>query len=170
MKLYEVKLLSEFDYLATDYTYANFMTGIKVLFLCVHNSARSQMAAAYLKIFGGDIFDVESAGLEPGILNPLAIEVMKEDGIDISQNNTKSVFDFYQEGRSFEYVITVCDKEASDRCPIFPGMHKKINWSFDDPSKFTGTWDEKLSATRLVRDQIKNAVMHFIREVIPAVK
>ena len=85
------------------------MNKISVLFLCIHNSARSHMAEAYLKKFGGDRFDVESAGLEKGNLNPLAIEVMKEDGIDISHNKTKEVFDFVKQGRSFYYVITVCD-------------------------------------------------------------
>src|SRR5450432_719643 len=115
------------------------MSKTKVLFLCIHNSARSQMAEAYLKKFGGENFHVESAGLEPGKLNPLAIEVMKEDGIDISQNSTNDVFEFFKQGRIFQYVVTVCDKEAADRCPIFPGLNKKINWSFEDPSKFEGS-------------------------------
>ena len=137
----------------------------KVLFLCVHNSARSQMAEAYLKKFGGDNFHVESAGLEPGKLNPLAVEVMKEDGIDISQNPVNDVFQYFKDGKIFQYVITVCDKEASDKCPIFPGLNKKINWSFEDPSKFAGTMEEKLEATRIVRDKIKNAVKEFIQEI-----
>lgn len=141
------------------------MTRIKVLFLCIHNSARSQMAEAYLKKFGGNLFDVESAGLEPGTLNPLAVQVMLEDGIDISLNPTNDVFEFFNQGKTFRYVITVCDKNASDRCPFFPGMHKKINWSFDDPSKFQGTELEKLAATRLVRDQIKEAVLGFINDL-----
>ncbi|MDQ3142765.1 MAG: arsenate reductase ArsC [Bacteroidota bacterium] len=141
------------------------MSKTKVLFLCVHNSARSQMAEAYLKKFGGDNFLVESAGLEPGNLNPLAIDVMKEDGIDISQNRTNDVFDFYKQGKLFQYVVNVCDTEASDRCPLFPGMHKKINWSFEDPSKFMGSYEERLAATRLVRDNIKIAVQNFINEV-----
>ena len=141
------------------------MSNIKVLFLCVHNSARSQMAEAYLKKYGGDKFHVESAGLEPGKLNPLAIEVMKEDGFDISQNPTKDVFQMFLEGKIFNYVVTVCDKEASDRCPIFPGLSKKINWSFEDPSKFDGSKEEKLTATRGVRDKIKNAVLLFKDEI-----
>jgi arsenate reductase len=123
------------------------------------------MAEAYLKKFGGDKFHVESAGLEPGTLNPLAVEVMKEDAIDISQNPTNDVFEFFKHGKFFQYVITVCDKEASDRCPIFPGVNKKINWSFEDPSKLTGTHEEKLAATRIVRDKIKNAVQDFMKEV-----
>ena len=137
----------------------------KVLFLCVHNSARSQMAEAYLKKFGGDDFISDSAGLEHGTLNPLAVEVMKEDGIDISNNTTHGVFDYFKEGKIFQYVVTVCDKEASDRCPIFPGMNEKINWSFPDPSKFTGTHEEKLEQTRKVRDLIKQAVLDFINKI-----
>lgn len=141
------------------------MTKIKVLFLCIHNSARSQMAEAYLKKYGGDQFEVESAGLEPGILNPLAVEVMKEAGIDISTNKTKDVFQLYEQKKSFHYVITVCDKESSDRCPVFPMLSEKINWSFEDPSAFSGTHEDKLLATRLVRDQIKTAVLKFIHDI-----
>jgi arsenate reductase len=135
---------------------------IKVLFLCIHNSARSQMAEAYLKKLGSSRFFVESAGLEAGAMNPLAVQVMKEDGIEISGNKTKNVFDFFNDGRTYDYVITVCDKEASDRCPVFPGMKSKINWSFEDPSKFTGLHEEKLEKTRAVRDNIKNAVQEFV--------
>jgi arsenate reductase len=122
------------------------------------------MAEAYLKKFGSGKFHVESAGLEPGTLNPLAVQVMNEEGIDISAKVTNDVFDFFRKGKTFHYVITVCDKEAAEKCPAFPGVHEKINWSFDDPSGFTGTQAEKLDATRLVRDQIKQAVMQFVQE------
>jgi arsenate reductase len=88
------------------------MEKIKVLFVCIHNSARSQMAEAYLNELAGDRFIAESAGIEPGVLNQLVVESMKEDGIDISGNMTKSVFDFYKHGKLFNYVITVCDKEG----------------------------------------------------------
>lgn len=145
------------------------MNQIKVLFLCVHNSARSQMGEAYLKKYGGNTYHVESAGLEPGKLNPLAIEVMKEDGIDISSNPTNDVFDFFKQGKIFHYVITVCDPKASESCPIFPGMINKLNWSFSDPSKFEGSHEEKLQQTRVVRDQIKNAVMNFVNEIAATV-
>ena len=138
------------------------MYQIKVLFLCIHNSARSQMAEAYLKKFGGEKFYAESAGLEPGKLNPLAVEVMKEDGIDISNNPTNDVFDFFKEGKIFHYVVTVCDPKASESCPVFPGMMEKINWGFSDPSKFEGTHQEKLQQTRLVRDLIKSSVQDFV--------
>lgn len=123
------------------------------------------MAEAYLKKFGGDRFFTESAGLEAGKLNPLAIEVMKEDGIDISQNKTNDVFEYFKEGRLYQYVITVCDEASAAKCPIFPGVNKRINWSFADPSAMTGTHEEKLAATREVRDKIKAAVQNFINEV-----
>lgn len=139
------------------------MNQTKVLFLCIHNSARSQIAEAYLKKFGGDTFHVESAGLEPGKLNPLAVAVMLEDGIDISQNPTNDVFDFFKAGKKFHYVVTVCDPEASESCPVFPGMLKKINWSFSDPSRLEGTYEEKLESTRRIRDQIKSAVQQFVK-------
>lgn len=143
------------------------MSKIKVLILCVHNSARSQMAEAYLQKFGGENFHIESVGLEPGNLNHLAIEVMKEEGIDILQNPTNDVFEFFKQGKIFQYVVTVCDKKASDRCPVFPGLTKIINWSFEDPSQFEGSGEEKLGATRSVRDKIKDAVRQFIKEVTP---
>ncbi len=139
------------------------MTKIRVLFVCLHNSARSQMAEVYLKKFGGDKFEVESAGIEPGGINPLAIEVMKEDGIDISKNPVKSAFDLFVQGKTYLYVITVCDEATADRCPVFPGLSKRIAWGFDDPAAFTGTHEEKLAKTRFVRDQIKTAVQDFIK-------
>ena len=139
-----------------------YMKKIKVLFLCIHNSARSQMGEAYLKKFANDLFMAESAGLEAGTLNPFAIKAMAIDGIDISQNKTKNVFDFHREGKSFDFVITVCDEANASRCPLFTGPHKKINWSFEDPSSFTGTEEEQLIMTIKIRDQIKTAVLDFI--------
>jgi arsenate reductase len=140
------------------------MEKFKVLFLCVHNSARSQMAEAFLNQLAGDIFKAESAGLEPGILNPLVVEVMQEIGIDISGNQTRSAFDLFKQGLTFNFVITVCDAANAERCPIFPGVTKRISWSFDDPSSFTGTHEEKLAKTRLVRDKIKSEVEKFANE------
>jgi arsenate reductase len=138
------------------------MRKVKVLFVCVHNSARSQMAEAFLNQLAGDEFLVESAGLEPGILNPVVVEVMKETGIDISANQTKSVFKFFKEGRMYHYVISVCDEAGAERCPVFPGIAKKLVWSFEDPSSFHGTHEEKLVKTRVVRDKIKIEVENFI--------
>jgi arsenate reductase (thioredoxin) len=137
---------------------------IKVLFVCVHNSARSQMAQAYLEKLASDRFSAKSAGIEPGELNPLAIEAMKEEGIDISKNETKSVFDFYKKGTLFNYVISVCDEATAEKCPIFPGHAKRLHWSLEDPASFEGTWKEKLQKTRGVRDKIKQKVEEFIKE------
>ena len=136
----------------------------RVLFLCIHNSARSQMAAAYLQRIGGDRFDVESAGLEPGRLNPLAVAAMKDDGIDISTNGTRSVFDLFKNGRRFEYVISVCDAASAERCPVFPGVATRLNWSFADPSTFTGSEAERLKRTIEVRDEIRAQVRRWADE------
>ena len=135
---------------------------VKVLFVCVHNSARSQMAEEFLKKYGGKRFLVESAGLEPGELNPLAVAVLKEEGIDISGKKTRSVYDLYKQGKTYNYVITVCSKEAEERCPIFPGNGRRENWPFADPSKFSGSLDEKLRRTREVREEIKAKVRQFL--------
>jgi len=138
----------------------------KVLFVCVHNSARSQMAEAFLKKYGGDRFEVESAGLEPGKLNPVVVEVMKEAGIDISQNKTKSVFDFFKQGKSYDYVVTVCDESQAGACPVFPGtaVTKRLHWGFDDPSSFQGTLEERTAKTRVVRDKIKQQIIKWVNE------
>lgn len=134
----------------------------RVLFVCIHNSARSQMAEAFLKKYGGDLFEVESAGLEPGKLNPVVVEGMKDAGIDISQNKTKSVFDFYKQGKLYNYVITVCDESQSERCPIFPGIAQKLHWGFPDPSAFAGSPEEKLKKTKEVRDQIEAKIKDWL--------
>jgi arsenate reductase len=134
------------------------MPKIKVLFVCVHNSARSQMSEAFLNHYFGDQFEAESAGLEPGKLNPIVVDAMKEIGIDISGNKTKSVFDYYKQGRMFKYVITVCDQTAAERCPIFPGVAEKIHWNFPDPSALQGTYGEKLEGTKKIRDLIKDKI------------
>jgi len=120
------------------------------------------MAEAFLKQLARDRFEVESAGLEPGTLNPLAVEVMKEVGIDISQNKTKSVFDFYKQGRRYDCVITVCDESQSGTCPVFPGATEQLHWGFDDPSGFQGAWKEKLEKTREVRDKIKSRIIEWL--------
>jgi arsenate reductase len=139
-------------------------TKTRVLFVCVHNSARSQMAEAFLNTLAGDRFEASSAGLEPGRLNPLAVEVMREAGIDISGNTAKSVFDLYKNGALFKYVIAVCDAEAAQRCPTFPGITRTLLWSFPDPASFTGTREERLARTRDVRDAIKARVEKFIAD------
>jgi|WetSurSiteA1Bulk_404760.scaffolds.fasta_scaffold42877_2 arsenate reductase (thioredoxin) len=137
----------------------------RVLFVCVHNSARSQMAEAFLNALAGDRFEAASAGLEPGPLNPLAVEVMKDAGIDISKNQAKSVFELYKSGALFGYVIAVCDAEAAQRCPTFPGITRTLVWSFPDPDAFTGSPEERLTKTRQVRDAIKARIEKFIEAV-----
>src|SRR5258707_6716935 len=130
----------------------------KVLFICVHNSARSQMAAALLNKRCGKYFEAKSAGLEPGKLNPLAVEVLREIGIDISKNKTQAVFDVFKSGELFAYVITVCDESEAESCPIFPGVATRLHWSFPDPSKFSGAHEEKLKEARQVRNTIANTI------------
>lgn len=137
----------------------------RVLFICVHNSARSQMAEALLKKMAGDKFEVVSAGLEPGSLNPLAVKAMADMGIDISHNQTKSALELSQAGEPFDYVITVCDESQAEQCPFFPGPARRFHWSLPDPSALTGTQDEKIAATIAIRDQIKARVEEFVQEV-----
>jgi len=122
------------------------------------------MAEAFLNQLDNGKFKAESAGIEKGKLNPYAVLAMKEVGIDISNNETKEVFDLFTQGRLYQAVITVCEKEAAEKCPIFPGMVKRITWSFPDLSKFTGTDEEILVKVRVVRDEIKQKVIEFIEE------
>jgi arsenate reductase (thioredoxin) len=136
----------------------------KVLFVCIHNSARSQMAEAFLKKYGNESFEAESAGLEPGKLNPNVVEVMKQVGIDISNNGTQSVFDLFQKGKLYNAVITVCDQASAESCPVFPGKVKRLAWSFTDPSRFRGSKEKILEETAKVRDEIEEKVLSFIKE------
>ncbi|HSP62396.1 MAG TPA: arsenate reductase ArsC [Pyrinomonadaceae bacterium] len=139
----------------------------KVLFICIHNSARSQMAEAWLNHVCGDSFEAQSAGLEPGKLNPLAVRVMSEAGIDISQKKTQGVFDVFKSGQLFGYVVTVCDETSAERCPIFPGVTKRLHWSFPDPSTVTGTDEEKLEKVRAVRDEIREKIEEWCEKNCP---
>ncbi len=141
------------------------MEKIKVLFVCLHNSARSQMAEAFLNSLFADRFYAQSAGLEAGVLNPLAVRAMKEEGIDISKNKTKSVFDFYKKGELFQYVITVCDQSNAERCPIFPGNARRYHWSFPDPAEFKGRDEERLTKMRILRGQIKEKIVLWVKEI-----
>jgi len=141
----------------------NKLNRTRILFVCIHNSARSQMAEAFVNTFYNDKFIAESAGLEPGILNPLVVKSMDEIGIDISRNPTKDVFEFYKKGNLYDYVITVCDEASGQRCPIFPGALKKINWSFEDPSALKGSEEEKLIKIALIRDSIKTKLEEFLK-------
>jgi arsenate reductase (thioredoxin) len=142
----------------------------KILFVCNHNSARSQMAEAIINHFYGDRFTAESAGFEKGILNPYAVKALSELNIDISKNETKEVFDLFKEGRFYSYVITVCDESNAERCPIFPGVINIIHWSFADPSAFTGTDTEKLNKTKEVRDKIKIQIDEWVKDLTNGTK
>jgi arsenate reductase len=139
----------------------------KVLFVCIHNSARSQMAEAFLNRICGGEFEAHSAGLEPGRLNPVVVEVMREIGIDISGNKTKAVTDMLKSGATFDQVVTVCDETNAERCPVFPGAGKRTHWSFADPSSFQGASEEKLAGTRAVRDAIEAKIKAWCGEVCP---
>ncbi|MEH0018343.1 MAG: arsenate reductase ArsC [Desulfobacter sp.] len=135
---------------------------MKVLFICGGNSGRSQMAHALLTKLGGKDFQVKSGGLSPAkAVNPLVAEVMKEEGIDLSQNTPKAVFDFVKSGELFTHVITVCDRETDDNCPIFPGIRKRENWPFPDPEKAAGTREEQLEQVRQTRDNIKARLIDY---------
>ena len=136
----------------------------KVLFVCIHNSARSQIAEAFLNKYGEGRYKAESAGLEPGKLNPNVVKVMQEASIDLSQKGTQSVFDLFRKGNLYHAVITVCDGASAEQCPIFPGRVKRIAWSFEDPSAFKGTEQEILEHTREIRDEIESAIQDFIKE------
>ncbi|OHD57341.1 MAG: arsenate reductase [Spirochaetes bacterium GWF1_51_8] len=139
------------------------MENIKILFVCTHNAARSQIAEAYVNLLGGDKYTAESAGIEPGPgLNPYVVRAMAEDGIDISKNSVDKVFDFFREGRKYHYVVTVCDESQREQCPVFPGLKMRMHWGFSDPSKFEGTDDEIMAQVRTVRDRIKEKVKQFL--------
>jgi arsenate reductase len=137
---------------------------IRVLFVCIHNSARSQMAEAFLNELGKGEFIAESAGLEAGNLNPYVVKAMKEIGYDLSKNKTKSVFDFYKQGKRYELVVKVCDAMNGQRCPIFPSTKATLNWDLTDPSALGGTEAEKIAAIRPIRDLIKQKVLQLIKD------
>ena len=134
----------------------------RVLFVCIHNSARSQMAEAFVNHLAGDRFEAESAGIEPGRINPIVVEAMREKGIDLAGRPTKSVDSMIARGPYFDYVITVCDETNAERCPVFPGEATRLHWPFADPSSFRGTDEERLARTRIVRDEIRRKVEDWI--------
>ena len=134
----------------------------RVLFLCTGNSCRSQMAEGWLRRLGEDQFDVGSAGTHPVGLNPYAVAVMKEAGVDISNHVSERVDPYLDQ--QFDYVITVCDR-AQETCPIFPGASSMLHWSFEDPAKAKGTYDQQLVVFRKIRDEIVERIRHFIKDV-----
>jgi arsenate reductase len=150
------KLLLEFDAMKN-----------KVLFICVHNSARSQMAEAWLNYTCGDFFEAQSAGLEPGTINPLVVQAMKEVGIDLSQKQTQAVFDVWKSSQLFKYVITVCSESEAKGCPVFAGVTTRLHWPFRDPSQLTGSNEEKLREVRKIRDEIRCQIEEWCEEICP---
>ncbi|MBP1909280.1 arsenate reductase ArsC [Methanolobus bombayensis] len=138
---------------------------IKVLFICVRNSGRSQIAEAYLKKIGSERFEVESAGYKPEAINPLVLKVMEEDGFDLSGNKPQSAWDLFKEGKLFQYIITVCDRAHEEECPLFPKPFVQLHWPYPDPETFTGTDSEKLEQTRELRDAIKERIEKFVADI-----
>jgi arsenate reductase (thioredoxin) len=123
------------------------------------------MAAAFLNALAGDRFQAESAGFNPTRINPLVIKAMHEVGMDLSKNETRSVFKLYQEGKLFDYVITVCEESSENQCPVFPGVTRRLNWPFDNPEAFEGTHEEKLKQVRRVRNEIRARIEKWVREL-----
>ena len=133
----------------------------RVLFLCTGNSARSQMAEAFLRKYGGEAFEAHSAGLQPKGMHPLTVQVMQEVEIDVSGQQSKGV-DVYLGKLLFQHLITVCD-DADKNCPTtWPGISKRQHWSFEDPAAFEGTDDAKLAKFRQVRDQIEARIKEWV--------
>lgn len=123
------------------------------------------MAEAFLNEVCGDRFVAESAGLEPGTINPLVVEVMREAGIDLSQKETRAVFDVWKSGKLFQHVIAVCAESEEKGCPVFPGVTKRLSWPFPDPSRVTGTESERLEKVRAIRDSIRAKVEQWCDEL-----
>jgi arsenate reductase (thioredoxin) len=138
----------------------------KILFICAHNSGRSQMAEAFANQTGKGCVVAESAGLDPKPVLDEVIEVMEEVGLDVGQNTSDSVFEFYKQGRLYDYVIAVCEDSVEKQCPIFPGFARRLSWPFDDPEKFIGTPEEKKMALRQLRDLIHEKVSDFVKKII----
>jgi arsenate reductase (thioredoxin) len=140
------------------------MTKRRVLFLCTHNSARSQMAEGFLRHLDTDRFEVESAGTEETRVNPLAVRVMGEVGVDLSGHRSKTLDRFLDQ--PWDHVITVCD-HANERCPIFPRSAGRLHWSFEDPSRATGTEEERLAIFRRIRDEIGTRIKGWLTDPGP---
>jgi arsenate reductase len=136
----------------------------QILFICVHNSARSQMAEAFVNELCGHEFAARSAGLEPGRLNPIVVEALREVGIDISGKQTQGVEEVLRSGQRFSHVVTVCSEAEAEGCPYFPGTAQRLHWPFPDPSKLAGTDEEKLARVREIRDEIRRKVEVFCQE------
>lgn len=139
---------------------------IKVLFVCIHNAARSRMAEALLRNLGGTRFEVTSAGYEPHEVNPLVVEALHLTGLSVAESGPQpSVFDLFKAGKMFAYVIVVCDEEHAQKCPLFPGVTQRLSWSFPDPSTFTGSHRERLARVVEVREAIRGRIETWVRSL-----
>lgn len=139
------------------------MKKISVLFVCIHNSARSQIAEELLTKLYGDYFTVKSAGYEPSFINPYVAKVLLKRDIDISKKQTQSVFDLYKNGEFFNYIITVCNESENERCPIFPGVKEIIHWSFNDPSMFSGSDEDKYIKIENLINDIEQKINEWVK-------
>jgi arsenate reductase len=137
----------------------------RVMFICIHNSGRSQMGEALLRHHGGDRFEVHSAGIEAGTLNPLVVQAIEEKGISMAGHFAKKAMDYVIKGEKFDYVITVCDETNAERCPTFPGRNIRIHWGFPDPSVLQGSNEEKLSEIRKIRDGMEAKIVNWLATI-----
>lgn len=138
------------------------MKKTRIMFVCVHNSGRSQMCEAFVKHYAPEQFDVHSSGIEAGTLNPLVVQVMAEIGISMDGQYAKPAQEYIDREEAFDYVITVCDESSAERCPVFPGKHVRLHWGFPDPSALTGSDEEKLKGIRPIRDSIHKRVRTWL--------
>lgn len=137
----------------------------RILFVCIHNSGRSQMAEAFLNALGSPDFVAESAGVDPRPVNPEVVQVMQEVGYDLSGARSDNIVDFFREGRLYEQVIYVCERGAEKDCPVFPGVRKTLHWPYTDPSSISGSEQERLEQLRGIRDQIKATIVRWLEDI-----
>ena len=140
------------------------MKKIRIMFVCIHNSARSQMCEAFVKHIAPERFDVHSSGIEAGKMNPLVVQAMAEIGISMTGQYAKLAQEYIDRKEVFDYVITVCDESSAERCPMFPGKHIRLHWGFPDPSALSGSDEEKLEGIRPIRDSIHKRVLNWLAE------
>lgn len=137
----------------------------RIMFVCIHNSARSQMCEAFVRHYAPEMFEAHSSGIEAGKLNPLVVKAMNEIGVSMEGQYAKPAMEYIERGEEFDYVVTVCDESSAERCPMFPGNHTRMHWGFPDPSAIGGTEQEKLAGIRPIRDDIRKRVLDWIESV-----
>ena len=135
----------------------------RIMFVCIHNSARSQMCEAFVRHYADNRFEVHSSGIESGKLNPLVVQAMAEIGISMDGHYAKPAQQYIDRNEEFDYVVTVCDESSAERCPMFPGKHQRLHWGFPDPSAIQGSDEEKLAGIRPIRDDIRTRVLQWLQ-------